>query len=184
VKALSLIHPSIHPPVRPSARPSIQSIYPSINLWLYSTIIGPWPLFQFLILYTVGWIPWTGDQPVARTLRTQAQNKRTHRHPCLELDSSVRASKNSSCPRSCTHCDRHLKSHVQKIDYTDSSRQNEHQWQSACSGTNMKGSSYQRREGYQLGLGLRNLSKLVTDAAYYQCLRYVIWVKKYVKLSL
>jgi hypothetical protein len=38
------------------------------------------PLFQFLILYTVGRTPWTGDQPVARPLpthrTTQAQNKR------------------------------------------------------------------------------------------------------------
>jgi hypothetical protein len=34
---------------------------------------GPWLLFQFLNLYTVGRTPWTGDQPVA----TQTQNKRT-----------------------------------------------------------------------------------------------------------
>jgi hypothetical protein len=37
--------------------------------------------FQFLILYTVGRTPWTGDQPVARPLparrTTQKQNKRT-----------------------------------------------------------------------------------------------------------
>jgi hypothetical protein len=26
--------------------------------------------FRFLILYTVGMIPWTGDQPVARPLTT------------------------------------------------------------------------------------------------------------------
>jgi hypothetical protein len=31
--------------------------------------------FSFLILYTVGITPWTGDQPVARPLHTQ--NKRT-----------------------------------------------------------------------------------------------------------
>jgi hypothetical protein len=41
------------------------SIYP----WLYSPC-GPWPLFQFLNLYTVGRTPWTGDQPVARPLPT------------------------------------------------------------------------------------------------------------------
>jgi hypothetical protein len=39
--------------------------------------VGPWPLFQFLNPYTVGRTPWTGDQPVARPLPTQTQNKRT-----------------------------------------------------------------------------------------------------------
>jgi hypothetical protein len=38
-------------------------------------------VFQFLNLYTVGRIPWTGDQPVARALPTQndthTQNKLT-----------------------------------------------------------------------------------------------------------
>jgi hypothetical protein len=37
--------------------------------------------FSFLILYTVGRTPWTGDQPIARPLpthrTTQTQNKRT-----------------------------------------------------------------------------------------------------------
>jgi hypothetical protein len=28
--------------------------------------LWPWPLFQFLNLYTVGRTPWTGDEPVAR----------------------------------------------------------------------------------------------------------------------
>jgi hypothetical protein len=41
---------------------------------------GPWPVFSFLILYIVGMIPWTGDQPVAEPLpihrTTQTQNKR------------------------------------------------------------------------------------------------------------
>jgi hypothetical protein len=55
------------------------SIYLSIYIWLYSTC-GPWPLYQFLNIYTVGSSPWTGDQPVARPLptdrTTQTQNKR------------------------------------------------------------------------------------------------------------
>jgi hypothetical protein len=42
---------------------------------------GPWPLFQFLNLYTIGRAPWTGDQPTARMLptrrTTQTQDKRT-----------------------------------------------------------------------------------------------------------
>jgi hypothetical protein len=49
-------------------------------LWLYSSC-GPWPPFQFLNLHTVGRTPWTGDQPVAKSLpthrTTQTQNKRT-----------------------------------------------------------------------------------------------------------
>jgi hypothetical protein len=61
------------------------SIYPSIYLstsiylWLYSPR-GPWPLFQFLNLYTIGRTPWTRNQPFARPLpihrTTQTQNKR------------------------------------------------------------------------------------------------------------
>jgi hypothetical protein len=43
--------------------------------------VGPWPIFDFLIFYTVDMIPWTGDQPFARPLpahRTAlTQNKRT-----------------------------------------------------------------------------------------------------------
>jgi hypothetical protein len=43
--------------------------------------VGPWRLFSFLIPYTVGRTPWTGDQPVERPLpthrTTQTQNKRT-----------------------------------------------------------------------------------------------------------
>jgi hypothetical protein len=43
--------------------------------------VGPPPLFSFLILYTIGRTPWTGDQPFARPLpihrTTQTQNKRT-----------------------------------------------------------------------------------------------------------
>jgi hypothetical protein len=42
---------------------------------------GPWKIFQFLNLSTVGRTPWTGDQPVARPLpthrTTQTQDKRT-----------------------------------------------------------------------------------------------------------
>jgi hypothetical protein len=39
----------------------------SIYIWLYSPC-EPWPLFQLLNLFTVGWTPWTGNQPVARPL--------------------------------------------------------------------------------------------------------------------
>jgi hypothetical protein len=71
-----------------SVRPSIYlSVYLSVCLSVYSPY-EPWPLFQFLNPYTVGRTPWKGDQPVAKPLptyrTTQTQNKRTHRHPCLQ----------------------------------------------------------------------------------------------------
>jgi hypothetical protein len=40
---------------------------------------------QFLNPKTVGRSSWTGDQPIARPLPIQTQNK--HGHPCLEWDS-------------------------------------------------------------------------------------------------
>jgi hypothetical protein len=47
------------------------------SIFLYSLL----PIFSFLIIYTVGRTPWTGDQPVSRPLpkhrTTQTQNKRT-----------------------------------------------------------------------------------------------------------
>jgi hypothetical protein len=58
----------------------VRMISLSIYLRLYSPC-GPWSLFQFLNLYTVGRTPWTGNQPVARPLPThritQTQNKTT-----------------------------------------------------------------------------------------------------------
>jgi hypothetical protein len=53
---------------------------PIFSLWLYSRLdLGRF--FSFLIPHTVGMIPWTGDQPVARPLpthrTTRTQNKRT-----------------------------------------------------------------------------------------------------------
>jgi hypothetical protein len=52
-------------------------------IYLYMVLqpfVRNWPLFTFLILYTVGMTHWTGDQPVARPLHTHTgrhkQNKR------------------------------------------------------------------------------------------------------------
>jgi hypothetical protein len=62
------------------------SIYLSLCLCVYLSIHGSTELvglgrfFSFLIIYTVGRTPWTGDQNVARLLpvhTTQTQNKRT-----------------------------------------------------------------------------------------------------------
>jgi hypothetical protein len=50
------------------------------SIMALQTFVRPWPLFQFLNLYTVDRTPWTGHQPVARPLpvlrTTQTQNKR------------------------------------------------------------------------------------------------------------
>jgi hypothetical protein len=72
----------------------------TILLWLYSPFLGLGRFFSFLILYTVGRTPWTGDQPVAGPLSThrttQTQNKCTqYRHPCLEWDSNPRSQHSS-----------------------------------------------------------------------------------------
>jgi hypothetical protein len=56
--------------------------------------------FSFLILYTVGRTPLTGDQPVARPLpthrRVKTQNESTqYGHPCLEWDPNPRSQRSS-----------------------------------------------------------------------------------------
>jgi hypothetical protein len=52
----------------------------SLSVWLYS-LLDLGRSFSFLILYTVGRTPWTGEQPVAMPLpthrTTQTENKRT-----------------------------------------------------------------------------------------------------------
>jgi hypothetical protein len=55
-----------------------------LSLFIYDSTVLCWTLaafFNFLILYTDGRTPWTGDQLVARPLpthrTTQTQNKRT-----------------------------------------------------------------------------------------------------------
>jgi hypothetical protein len=70
----------------------------SLSLWLYSPLdLGRF--FNFFIRYTADRTPSTEDQPVARTLHThrttQIQNKRGHRHPCLEWDSNTRSQRSS-----------------------------------------------------------------------------------------
>jgi hypothetical protein len=69
-------------------------------------------LFSFLILYTIGRTPWTGDQPVATPLTAhrmaQTQKKHTDIHASSRNrihDPSVRASEDSSCLRPRGHCD-------------------------------------------------------------------------------
>jgi hypothetical protein len=77
-----------------------QSNHSFIQQWLYSPFVGPWPLLQFRnLFYTDVRTPWTSDQSAARPLpthrTTQTQNKRTHRHPCLEWNSNLRSQSSS-----------------------------------------------------------------------------------------
>jgi hypothetical protein len=72
---------SVCPSVRPSIYLSIcLSVCLSVCLWLYSPLLDLGGFVSFLIFYTVGRTPWTGDQPVGRPLRAhrtaQTENKR------------------------------------------------------------------------------------------------------------
>jgi hypothetical protein len=88
------------------------SIYLSIYLWLYSPY-GPWPLFQFSDLYTIGRTPCTGISPwQVRYLHTEQQEHRinhTDIHALIGIrthDLSVRAREDGSCLRPRDRCDR------------------------------------------------------------------------------
>jgi hypothetical protein len=64
-------------------------------LLLYLSVVlqpfaGPRLLFNFLILCTVGRTPWTGDQPVARSLPTQTSMPRVGFEPTIPVFSSWR----------------------------------------------------------------------------------------------
>jgi hypothetical protein len=91
----------------------------TILLWPYSPLLGPGRFFTFLILYTVGRTPQTGDQPVIRPLpthrTTQTQNKHTYVHNLIGIrthNACGRASEDSSYRRLCSHCDRHNQRHL------------------------------------------------------------------------
>jgi hypothetical protein len=83
----------------------IDELEESICLWFYNPLFGLGRFFSFLIFYTVGRTPWTGDQPVGRPPPTHGTNTeqthtdihasswiRTHNH-------SVRVSEYNSYPR-------------------------------------------------------------------------------------
>jgi hypothetical protein len=96
-------------------RVSARKFFAIIIIMALQPFVGPWPLFHFLILYTIGRTPWTGYQPLAKALSThrttQTQNKYTqYRHPCFEWNSNPRSQRSSERRRSClrprSHCDR------------------------------------------------------------------------------
>jgi hypothetical protein len=68
--------------------------------WLLQPLQGPGLFLSSVInFYTDVRTPWTSDKPVARPLPihrpTQTQNKRIHRHPCLEWDSNPQSQRSS-----------------------------------------------------------------------------------------
>jgi hypothetical protein len=61
----------------------IDFIYLSIYLWLYSLLLDLGRFLSFLILYTIGRIHWTGDQPVARPLLTEQHKQNKRKETCM-----------------------------------------------------------------------------------------------------
>jgi hypothetical protein len=82
-------------------------IYLPMYVWLYSPLLDLGRFFSFLIMYTVGTILLTGDQPVARPLPTHRINADTHGLSGIRThDPRFRAIEDSSCLRTRGHCDR------------------------------------------------------------------------------
>jgi hypothetical protein len=88
--------------------------------------VGPWPLLQIHNLFLHRRTPWTGDQPVARSLPTQDNRNRinayTDIHPFNGIqthDPSVRESEGSSCLRPRGHCDRLLVYYLDELRALD-----------------------------------------------------------------
>jgi hypothetical protein len=55
---------------------SLPISYLLIYLWLYSLLLDLSRFFSFSVIYTVGSTPWTGDQPVARSIPTHRTSQR------------------------------------------------------------------------------------------------------------
>jgi hypothetical protein len=71
----------------------VMSVHFGNAKWLYSPC-GPWPLSQFLNLYTVSRTPWTGDRlitrlvPTHRTTQTQNKHRQTSK-PRVEFEPMI-----------------------------------------------------------------------------------------------
>jgi hypothetical protein len=72
----------------------IRNVLFSLSIYGCTALVDLGRFFSFLILYTVGKTPCTGDQPVARPLpihrSTQTQNKRTQTSmPSVEFEPTI-----------------------------------------------------------------------------------------------
>jgi hypothetical protein len=86
------------------------------------SLLGFGRFFRFLILYTVGRIPWMGISPSQGIYLQTEQHKHrinTDIHALSGIrthDPSVRAGEDISCRRQRGHCDRHTeKCHIRKL---------------------------------------------------------------------
>jgi hypothetical protein len=77
----------------------------SVYLWVYSPLLGLGHFFSFLIFYTVGRTPWTGDQLVVRPLPPQNKRIQISMPRMGSHGPSVRAGEPGSCLRPCDHYD-------------------------------------------------------------------------------
>jgi hypothetical protein len=91
-------------------------------------LLGLGLFFSFLILYTIGRTPWTGDQPVARPLPTH-RTTQTQTHKDIHVlsgirthDPSIRANEDSSCLRPRGHRDRPLPYLEEALSLNDKTR--------------------------------------------------------------
>jgi hypothetical protein len=89
----------------------VRKVCLSIYLWLYSPCV-PWPLFQFLNLYTVRLLGRGISPSQGRYLHTEQHKHRINTHTDIHAssgirtqDPSVQVGKDSSCLRPCGRCD-------------------------------------------------------------------------------
>jgi hypothetical protein len=100
--------------MRYSARQKLVEFHECLSIYGYTVLLlDLGRFFSFLILYTIGRTPWTGDQPVAKLLPTHRTIETQYMHTDIQAlsgirthDPSVRASEDSSCLRRRGHCDR------------------------------------------------------------------------------
>lgn len=68
----------------------IHLIIPDIISMVLEPTVETWPSFGFLILYTVGRNPWTGDQPGAWPLPTHRTTQREQTHADIHAQRKIR----------------------------------------------------------------------------------------------
>jgi hypothetical protein len=102
------------------------SVCLSVCVWLCSPLLDLGQFFSFLILFTVGRTPCTGDQPVARPLRTHRTTQHKINTDINELsgvqthDPSVRGNEENAFLRARSHCDRRfmvLEQDIYQLEY-------------------------------------------------------------------